>query len=125
MSGCNILKYKVNGHLITYFIHNSLPLTSILKLHTWLFPASSMATHSTIVSPIANLVPEEDVQVTLESCPELSSTGLSHTDNAVGCPWFVPIVWFAGHVNTVASVSKHSIKESFTLIHMVYNYLHL
>ena len=68
--------------------------------------ASSVAIHSTDVVPMAKLVPELGVQVTLGSCPELSTAaGFSHSSEAIDCPLYVLIAWSAGQVITGASVS--------------------
>ena len=102
----NKKRQKVKQINTTHHERKRLPSTVIPNTHESLFLASSVATHSTEVVPIVKLVPEVGVQVTLGSCPELSTAaGFSKTMKAVGCPLFVLIVWSAGQVITGASVS--------------------
>ena len=83
-----------------------LPVTSRLKWHVALFPASSTASQVTVVCPIGNRLPACGEHVTSFTCPELSvALGCFHNTNTVEFPSSVDVDISFGHGMSGDSVS--------------------
>ena len=62
-----------------------LPVTVIWKWQEALVPLPSTVSHATVVCPMGKLFPDDGLQITSETLPELSvALGFSHITIAVG-----------------------------------------
>jgi hypothetical protein len=74
-------------------------LTVIVKVQLSLLAEASVATHFTVVTPIAKAVPDAGVQTALTT-EQLSEVDGANVTTAVVCPRSATVTMFAGQVMT-------------------------
>ena len=126
-------------YYINFFAHNTfmwlfiqftfttyLPLTFTVNVHCAQFPNPSRAWQITLVSPIANWLPDFMLHDTLGRCPELSvASGSAQTTTAVDFPNSVDFDWLPGQDNMGDSKSgkkRFKLHNNFSYYKAIYQW---